>query len=284
MLLLAALAVPAQEAPAEGGEYILRAGGCAACHTDSENDGPFLGGGEPLETPFGTFHAPNITPHPEHGIGGWSEEDLARSLTRGVGPGGRHYYPVFPYTSYAGMREEDIAALHAYLMSVPPAARPNRTHELPWYLRWRGVMRLWKWWFFEPRAFRPDRERSAQWNRGAYLVNVLGHCGECHTPRNAVGARRARMHLAGNPQGAEERAAPNITPDEETGIGGWTAGELVDYFEFGIKPDGDVVGGPMAEVIDEGLSHLRRGDLEAIARYLLALPPIRHRVADEDKG
>jgi mono/diheme cytochrome c family protein len=161
------------------GEYVFRAAGCAACHT--REGAPPLAGGRAFDTPFGRFYSPNITPDPRHGIGRWSADDLWRALTRGEGPGGVHYYPVFPFTSYAAMTREDSDALHAYLMSVAPKAVASKAHELPWYLRWRFAAWAWKWLFLDTRPFSPVQGRSARWNRGAYLVRALGHCGECHT-------------------------------------------------------------------------------------------------------
>ncbi len=279
---LAALALPAHAAPpserVQRGEQVLRAGGCAACHTDPDRPDQFLAGGRALETPFGTFYAPNITPDPRHGIGGWRLEDLDRALRHGLAPDGGAYYPVFPYTTYTRMSDEDLAALKAYLDTVPPVARPNRPHRLPWWLAWRGVARLWQWLYFEPGRHRPDPKHDARWNRGAYLVEALAHCAECHSPRTRLGAVDPRLRYAGTAQGPEGKPTPNITPDRETGIGRWSVADLADYLETGMDPGGDFAGGLMAEVIDQGTSHLPAEDREAIATYILSLSPIRHRV------
>lgn len=256
---------------------MLRAAGCITCHTDEDNDGDLLGGGRAIETPFGTFYSPNITFDPRRGIGAWSVADLAGALRHGVGPRGENFYPVFPYTSYTQMHEDDIRALYAYLITVPFSDQENRPHDIPWYLSWRMAARVWKTLFFEPGEFRPDPQKSAEWNRGAYLVRALAHCGECHTPRDAFGAMEPSMFLAGASDGPEGDSVPNITPDRETGIGKWSRYELLDYLTSGMDPDGDFAGGLMVKVIDDGLAHLTEADREAIVDYVRSLPPIEHR-------
>lgn len=267
----------------ERGEYLLRAAGCAACHTDTDNEGGFLAGGRALETPFGVFHAPNITPHPELGIGRWTDEQFHSALTLGEGPGGMHYAPVFPYTAYTRMRPDDVRALWKYLQSVPRLAVSNRPHELPWYMPLRMANRVWKWLFFEAGEYEDDRSRPEDWNRGAYLVTALGHCAECHSPRDRFGAIIDELRFAGTRQGPEGDAVPNITPDTDTGIGDWTRSELVAYLSKGRTPDDDFAGGLMAEVIDDSLSYLSASDIEAIITYLKSLPPIRHVVVDHSE-
>ncbi len=262
------------------GEYLLRAAGCVACHTDSEHKGRFLAGGRAFVTPQGTFYSPNITPDPDHGIGHWSEQDLARALTKGIGPAGHRYYPLFPYTSYTRMRAEDISALKAYLDTVPPVARENREHDLPWYLP-RFAISLWQWLYFRPGTFVADPARDDRWNRGAYLVRALAHCAECHSPRNDLGGIDEALQMAGTRHGPDGESVPNITPDKETGIGRWSDADLAYYLKTGADPDGDYAGGLMSEVIDEGLSHLSDEDITSIVSYLKALPPIHHLVVDE---
>ncbi len=260
------------------GELVLRAAGCAACHTDPEDPEAFLAGGRALETPFGTFHAPNITPDPEHGIGRWRVHDLDHALRHGRAPDGSAYFPVLPFTSYTRMSTEDLAALWAYLVTRPAVSRPNRPHDLPWWLRWRGLATLWQWLYFDAERFEPDPKRDARWNRGAYLVEALAHCAECHSPRTWLGAIDEGRRFAGTRSGPEGKPVPNITPDRETGIGRWSVSDLAYYLETGMDPDGDFAGGLMAEVIDSGIGHLPPEDLEAIAVYILSLPPIRHAV------
>lgn len=268
----------------ERGAYVLRASGCVACHTDAENNGQFLAGGRALETSFGTFYSPNITLDREHGIGAWQAQDFFRALGHGIAPDGGSYYPVFPYTAYTRMRREDMFALWVYLGSVPKSARENTPHDLIWYMRPRIVNRIWKLLFFESGVLRPHEDRSKEWNRGAYLVNAMAHCGECHTPRTAFGGLDNDLAYAGARDGPKGESVSNITPDKDTGIGDWSRSELVDYLSEGLLPDGDYVGGLMSEVIDDGLAYLTPGDLQAIAEYMMTLPAIRHEIGDDDAG
>ncbi len=268
----------ADAATLERGQYVFRAAGCGGCHTDVDNKGELLAGGRALVTPLGTFYTPNITPDRTYGIGGWSDGDFIRAIKAGIAPDGRRYFPAFPYTSYAKMGREDVVALKAYLDGVAPVAKPNRRHEVPFYLRLPGVMWVWRALYFEPELRVPARS-DEQLRRGAYLVEALAHCGECHTPRDALGGSRLDMRLAGNGEGPEGEAIPNITPDRKTGIGRWTRGDLVTYFQIGMAPDGDFAGSLMAEVIDNGLSKLTKDDLNAIAAYLQSVPSIEHDVS-----
>lgn len=278
LVLIAAAAQAADAGVVQRGEYLLRAAGCVACHTDADNDGPFLAGGRRFDTPFGSYYSPNITPDPVHGLGGWSEEDFVGALSEGVAPDGSHYYPVFPYTSYTRMQPDDMRALWAYMGTVEPAARPNKPHEVPWYLAWRAVNRTWKLLKFEPGPFQGRPARGTAWNRGAYLAEALGHCGECHTPRDRLGGLDREMHYAGTRAGPEGELVPNITPDRSTGIGRWTLDDLVYFLESGGTPDGDYTGSLMAEVIDDNLAYLTATDRLALATYLRSLPPIEHQV------
>ena len=258
------------------GAYLVRVGGCLACHTAP--DGAALAGGRVLKTPFGDFVSPNITPHRQNGIGGWSEADLVRALRHGERPDGASYYPVFPYTSYSGLRLQDIKDIFAHLMANPARANIVAGHDLHWPFSWRFLMVIWKWLFFEPRVLFEDAAKTAAWNRGAYLVQALAHCGECHTRRNWFGAADRTLVLAGTATGPDGRSVPNITPDPETGIGGWNKADVVELLESGLKPDYDNVQGGMAEAIELGLKFLTPADRGAIAEYLLALPPRRHRI------
>ncbi|MCH6587075.1 MAG: cytochrome c [Proteobacteria bacterium] len=257
------------------GAYVFRAAGCTGCHTDPKRKHEPLAGGPALETPFGTFYGPNISPDPEHGIGRWSDADFLRALREGLAPDGRHYYPVFPYPSYSGMTERDALDLKAYIFSLAPVARPNRPHEVSFPFEFRFLLGAWKALYFAPRRFAPDPARDAQWNRGAYLVEHLGHCGECHTPRDFLGAKDEDRKLAGNPKGPDGKKVPNITPDPEDGIGRWRAGDLTYYLKTGFRPpDGDVAGGAMSGVIEDATAHLSDADRAAIAAYLSSLSPI----------
>jgi mono/diheme cytochrome c family protein len=273
LLLLHTGGARALTAEQAAGQYIARAAGCITCHTDKEGKGAFLAGGHAMQTPFGRFYSPNITPHPEHGIGRWSADDLYRALHEGLSPAGEHYYPVFPYTSYTRMRRADVNALWAWLQTVPPQAVPNRSQEPVWYAGWRGLLSLWKWRHFQPGEHADAMGRDAALNRGSYLA-AIGHCEECHTPRNREGALDAARRYAGSPASAGFDGAPNITPDRTSGLGRWTEGDLVEYFASGARPDGDYAGSLMADVVDDGLRHLTPEDASALARFLRNLPPL----------
>lgn len=273
LMLVAAAAVAQDDAASEvaRGEYMLRAGLCAVCHT--AEDGEFLAGGRALDSPYGTFYTPNITPDPEHGIGDWSDADFVRALREGVSPDGAHYYPAFPYPAYTQLKREDMLAIKRYLETVDPVERANQPHDLVWYASWRQPLAVWKWLYFEPGVFEPDPDQSAQHNRGAYLAEAAGHCAECHSPRGLLGAIDESRRYAGAIDGPEGKSTPNITPSKD-GIGGWTVKMLSFYLEVGMDPDGDFAGSLMAPVIDDGTSHLTKEDRRAMATYLLSLPPL----------
>ncbi len=258
-----ALAADVAPGRVERGEYLVRAGGCITCHTQREGGRP-LAGGRALQTPFGTFYTPNLTPDTATGIGAWDDTDFVRALRFGVSPSGAHYYPAFPYPSYAGVTDADLLAIKAYLFSLAPLANAVPSHDLPAWLSFRPTLRVWKTLFFEPRVFAPDPARDAQWNRGAYLVRHLGHCGECHAPRNALGAVRPGP-LSGNPAGPDGDAVPGI--DAEA-LADWSRSDIEYLLETGMNPEGDFVGGAMSEVVDDHTSHLSADDRRAIARYL----------------
>jgi len=259
------------------GEYVMRISGCSHCHT--AEGGEHLAGGRALETPFGTFYTPNITAHKTAGIGAWNADEFQRALHHGVAPDGSDYYPAFPYTSYTRMSAGDVRALQSYILSLPPSALSNRDHELAWFLRWRFAARVWKWLFFSAGEFQQRPGASEQWNRGAYIAEAMGHCGECHTPRNLFGALGADMAYAGNAHGPEDELVPNITPHEGTGIGDWSRDDLQLLLKFGELPDGEYAAGSMDPVI-EGLRHLTPDDRDALIDYLRALPPIENRIGD----
>lgn len=282
-LIVAAAPAGAADVATQQGEYLFRAAGCANCHTDDKNKGTPLAGGRALQTPFGTFYIPNITPDPDTGIGRWSESDFMRALREGISPQGEHYYPAFPYTSYTQLTDADQRAIWTYLRSLKPVRQANKPHELPWYLRSRATLRIWKLMFFQPGPFQPQPDQSPIWNRGAYLVNAVTHCGECHTSRNLLGGFKKSLHLAGNPHGVDDAKAPNITPDRKTGIGKWTENDLVYYLETGATPDGDYAGDAMAEIIDNSSSHLTKDDRHAIATYIKSLPALEQAVRKEKK-
>ena len=167
-----------------------------------------MGGGRGIKTPFGIFFGSNITPHPEKGIGRWSDEDFIQALTLGMAPDGRHYFPVFPYTSFRLMNKEDLLHLKDYLFSLPISSRVNTEHDVPFPFNWRPPLFFWKLLFLEKGSYQPDPSRSKSWNRGAYLSNALAHCGECHTPRNLLGGLNPSMHYAGSEEGPEGELTP----------------------------------------------------------------------------
>jgi mono/diheme cytochrome c family protein len=277
LLWLIAATGMAASAPAgqiERGRYLVRAGGCISCHTADRPDAIALAGGRRLETPFGIFYAPNLTPDRATGTGDWTDSDFSTALRHGRAPDGSPYYPVFPYPAYAGISDGDIAAIAAYLRSLAPVYNPVRAHELPWYLRSRWVMPGWNLLYFDPQPFRADQTQDKDWNRGAYLVRHLGHCGECHTPRNLLGARDGSLELSGNPDGPDGETIPNIRQDRDSGIGRWTIDDMLLFLELGMLPDGDFAGSSMSEVIDDNTSQLTASDRRAIAIYLQSLAPL----------
>ena len=289
MGLFAGLAAAGEPGLVERGKYLFHAANCQSCHTDSKNKGPLLAGGRALETPFGTFYGPNITPDPDHGIGAWSDADFIAALRHGRAPDGSHYFPVFPYTSFTRMTEADRRALGAYIFTPPPVARPNRPHEIRFPFGWRFLMGFWRWRHFEPGAFepdpgRPDSTKVKAWNRGAYLVEALGHCGECHTPRGITGGLDLDMAFAGTELGPEGERVPDITPHKETGIGDWSAARLRFLFRTGLLTSGDTVGGVMAEVVENSTGRMSDEDPKAIITYLETLPPIRNRIERKTRG
>jgi mono/diheme cytochrome c family protein len=262
-------------AAAKRGEYLVDAANCAGCHTDAKHNGPRFAGGGAVATPFGTYYSRNITPDPIDGIGAWSDRDFLRALRRGISPAGEHYFPAFPFPSFTGMTDRDILDIRAYLLTQQPAAIPNKPHDVPFPYDVRATMLGWRLLYFDEGPLAPDPKASPEWNRGNYLVNAVSHCGECHTPRNFLGAsdtgrRFAGARLAGE-DGKEGKLAPNITPDAAAGIGKWSVEDIVAVLHRGVTPDGDFVAAPMSEVV-AGTAKLTDADRRAIAVYLKSLP------------
>jgi mono/diheme cytochrome c family protein len=260
------------EGDASRGETWFWAGGCAACHAapKAEGDDRFrLGGGLVLKTPFGSFVAPNISPHPEAGIGAWSAADFADAMQRGVSPDGRHYYPAFPYTSFIRMEPADVADLWAYLRTLPEVETVPPGHDLAFPYSFRRGIGLWKLAFLSGATGVEFDTADPLVARGQYLVEGAGHCGECHTPRNAAGALDYGRWLAGGPDPDGEGRIPNITPGGD--VGGWSAGDIAYFLETGFTPDYDSVGGSMAEV-QRSMAMLTGDNRAAIAAYLKAVP------------
>lgn len=252
------------EPDAVNGERVFHAGGCASCH------GEDLAGGLEMATAFGTFRVPNITPHPVAGIGTWSLADFASAMLKGTSPDGRHYYPAFPYTSYTRMSVQDVMDLKAWLDTYKPDAREVAGHELgfPWNVR-RGLG-FWKRRYLDAAPVTTAPDPTPEVERGRYLVEALGHCGECHTPRDGLGGPEQSQWLAGAPGPDGEGRAPNITPHDD-GLAGWSAADIAYYLETGFTPDFDTVGGSMVEV-QENMALLPDSDRAAIAAYLMSLP------------
>jgi len=253
------------------GAYLAKAAGCIGCHTETKKDATPYAGGRALKTPFGTFYGPNITPHPGSGLGRWSEADFLRAMRLGLRPDGAHYFPAFPYPSFTRITDSDLRDLWSYLRTLPPSARPNQAHDLRFPFGWRFLVQGWKWLFFSPGALAADAKRSAVLNRGAYLVEALGHCGECHTARNFLGGPKRDRPLAGAAKGPDGDRIPNLTPAR---LKKWNDGELRSFLQTGLTPDGDVAAETMGEVIRNTTSELTSGDLAAMIGYLRSLPAI----------
>lgn len=272
---LPADALPTHIADISNGASLFHAGGCASCHSseNAEPGAPVLGGGLEMDTPFGTFRVPNISPHATQGIGDWTLLDFVNAMHMGASPDGRHYYPAFPYASYVRMSLEDLADLKAYLDTLPESDRRNEQHELkfPWNVR--AGIGLWKILNLDSAAVVSVPSEDDLLKRGRYLVEGPGHCGECHTPRNWSGGLDNGRWLAGaaNPDG--EGTIPNITPDEK-GLADWSQGDVEYYLESGLTPDYDTVGGSMVKV-QENMARLSKDDRAAIAAYLKAIPALR---------
>ena len=265
-------AFAAAEANAERGELVFAAAGCASCHAapDSEGDDSLvLTGGERFPSPFGTFVAPNISPHPEEGVGGWTNYEIANAIQRGVSPGGAHYYPAFPYVAYANAEPGDIASLIAYLRTLPESDTPSQPHEVHFPYNVRRNIGLWKR-FFARDGYVLAQADTPEVERGRYLVEALGHCAECHTPRDAFGALRTDQWLSGTPNPVGDGTIPNITP---AGLD-WSEADIAGYLASGFTPEFDTAGGLMAEVIRSSTSQLSEEDRMAIASYLKAVPPV----------
>jgi mono/diheme cytochrome c family protein len=269
---VAASALPPHTPNLDNGKTMFLVGGCASCHaTPKQEDKTRLGGGLGLKSPFGTFFPPNISPDRNDGIGGWSEADFVSAMWKGTAPDGSHYYPAFPYTSYQRMKLEDVRDLFAYLKTLPPVEGKTRDHDLPSHFKVRRLLGGWNFLFLDGEPFKPDPSKSAEWNRGAYLVNGPGHCAECHSPRNVFGGIISSQRFAGgpDPEGGDSWV-PNITP---AGIGDYSQRDIERVLETGDMPNGDSVGGAMTSVV-ANISKISAADRAAIALYLKSLPPV----------
>ena len=268
---LAADALAGLTGDAKRGEQVFWAGGCAACHADLKAEGDeklLLGGGQEFASPFGTFIAPNISADPQNGIGSWSAMDLANAMTRGVSPKGAHYYPVFPYVSYAHAELRDVVDLHRFLQTVSPVATPGQPHKVDFPFNIRRSLGGWKFLFLKP-GWVVTGDLTPEQTRGRYLVEGLGHCGECHTPRNALGGMDRSRWMAGGPVPVGKGKFPNITPAKLD----WSEKDIVEYLTSGFTPEFDSAGGHMALVV-ENTKHLPEADRAAMAAYLKIVPPL----------
>ncbi len=270
LLLGAASGNACAQGDAKRGQYLVQAGGCLACHTEEKKGAAPFAGGRALKTPFGTFYGPNITPDPQAGIGRWTEADFIRAMRHGERPDGAAYFPAFPYSSFTRISDGDLRDLWAYLRTLAPNTRANQPHDLRFPFGWRLLVTPWKWLFFTPGRFAADSQFSQPINRGAYLVQALGHCGECHTPRNFLGGPQRNRFLAGG-KGPDGKGIPNLTP---TRLKKWDDRDLKDFLETGLTPDGDVAAETMGEVIRNTTSRLSAEDLAALMAYLRSLPPL----------
>ncbi|QOZ37984.1 cytochrome c [Bradyrhizobium sp. CCBAU 53421] len=273
MLACAPVAALAQQKAADPtviakGEYLARAGDCIACHTARE--GKTFAGGLPMKTPFGTLYTSNITPDPQTGIGTWTSDQFYQMMHNGRFPDGGLVYPAMPFASYTQVTREDSDAIYAYLRTVPPVKQLDKPHDLTFPFNNRSLILGWRTLFFREGEFKPDPTKSAEWNRGNYLVEGLGHCGMCHTPINALGGSKQSQAFEGGLIPMQNWYAPSLTSNKETGLGDWTIEEIVDYLRKGVSAKGAVYG-PMAEVVYNSLQYLNDDDVRAMAVYLKGL-------------
>ncbi|MBV9346338.1 MAG: cytochrome c [Pseudolabrys sp.] len=265
-----ASALPARTADLTNGRTMFFAGGCAGCHAVPKQDDPTkLGGGVALRSPFGTFYAPNISPDQDDGIGKWTEAQFVTAMTKGTSPAGEHLFPAFPYPSYQRMMRDDVRDLFAFIKTLPPVRGRVRGHDVPFPFNVRFLIGGWKFLFLDGREFKPEPAQSPEWNRGAYLVNGPGHCAECHSPRNALGAIIESKRFAGGPSPSGQGGTPDITQRK---LANWTVEDIALMLEDAQTPDAGPVGGEMAEVV-RNTAQLSKEDRQAMAIYIKSLQP-----------
>jgi mono/diheme cytochrome c family protein len=278
--MVPASALPDHTPDLANGKEMFYAGGCASCHAvPKQPDATKLGGGLALTSAFGTFYVPNISPDPKDGIGAWSEAQFVTAMTKGTSPEGEHLYPAFPYTSYQHMKLDDLRDLFAYLKTLPPVQGRVREHDLSFPASIRRALGLWKLLYLDGKPFVSDPSMSARWNRGAYLANGPGHCVECHSPRNALGAVIASLRFTGGPSPDGNGGVPNITQYK---LKNWSEQNIAETLKDGTTPDADRVGGNMVEVV-RNTSQLTVADRLAIAAYIKSLPAVEGRKAPAKK-
>jgi mono/diheme cytochrome c family protein len=254
----------------ERGEYLTRAADCVVCHT--AKDGTAFAGGLAFVLPFGTIYSTNITPDAQTGIGSYTDADFLNAVHKGIGRGNTKLYPAMPYTSYTYMSDADALAIKAYLFTLKPVHAPAPKNTLAFPFNQRGLMSIWSVLFNSDRRFEPHADRSAEWNRGAYLAEAMAHCGECHTPRNLFFALNNRQKFAGTVQAGWR--AYNITADRGSGVGAWSDADLANYLSAGHADGRGTASGPMGEAVDESLSHLQPSDIAAMVAYLRSVPGV----------
>jgi mono/diheme cytochrome c family protein len=262
-----AAAADSSHSQIERGRYLAQAGDCAACHT--AEGGKAFAGGRAIPTPFGTIFSTNITPDQTTGIGQWTASDFYRAMHSGIGRDGKHLYPAFPYPWYTKLSREDVDAIKAFLDTLAPVREENKSSELPFPLSVRQSVAGWNMLYFDEGGFKPDPNKSAEWNRGAYLIEGLGHCGACHTAKTFAGGPKKDQRFAGGY--GENWFASNLTGDKTVGLGAWSVDDIVEYLKTGSNKLA-AAGGPMAEVVMHSTQHLREADLRAMAVYLKDLP------------
>ncbi|MEA3109351.1 MAG: hypothetical protein QOI88_3956 [Gammaproteobacteria bacterium] len=251
------------------GEYLTRAADCVACHTVPESGRQFAGG-VAFKLPIGTIYSSNITADPINGIGGWSDDEFVRAVRDGIGKSGEHLYPAFPYTSYTKLSRDDVLAIKAYLLSLPAVRQADRANDLSFPFNQRWAVGFWNAAFFRDRRFVADTSKPAEWNSGAYLATALGHCAECHTPRNVAFGLEHGKELSG--EELQGWRAYNITPDAKYGIGAWSDAEIAQYLKTGFAAGHASAGGPMGEAVSHSLQYLAAPDVTALVAYLRSLP------------
>jgi mono/diheme cytochrome c family protein len=269
-LVITAHAAEPLQSNARRGAYLAKAGGCVSCHTEEREGAIPYAGGRALRTPFGTFYGPNITPDSDTGIGAWSETDFIQAMRHGKRPDGANYFPAFPYTSFTRMKDEDVRDLWAYLRTLEPARRANQPHDLRFPFGWRSAVGIWKRLYFSPGPFAVTPGVAPDVSRGAYLVQAVSHCGECHTPRNVAGGAVRGRELAGG-KGPDGKRVSNLTP---TRLKSWSDADLREFFVTGIMPDGDAANKTMDEVVRNTTSQLTAADRDAMIAYLRSLAPL----------
>jgi mono/diheme cytochrome c family protein len=269
--MIAENSLPPRTADLANGKTMFYIGGCASCHAvPKQEDQTRLAGGLALASPFGTFYVPNISPDPKDGIGAWTEAQFVTAMMKGTSPGGQHLFPALPYTSYQRMRVEDLRDMFAYLKTLPAVAGRVRDHDLRFPFNIRRGVGVWKLLFLDGKQFQPDPKQPAEWNRGAYLVNGPGHCAECHSPRNFLGAIVESKRFSGGPSPDGQGGVPNIT---QAKLGKWTVEDFAFMLEDAQTPDAGPVGGAMIDVV-RNIAHVSKEDRMAIGVYLKSLPPV----------